>query len=144
MQGLIAIMLDFISIVRQFCLSMIETGYRHFGNRRSNGLFILLLIPVLQSCSGPRAVTGMAVPENQLIKASVQVPFLVASTRQRAADMNAVFTRDRAESVKFSRVDVRIPSPINQAMLKRLEELLIRTDISQQRTILPLPIQMQC
>ena len=109
MQGLIAIMLDFISIVRQFCLSMIETGYRHFGNRRSNGLFILLLIPVLQSCSGPRAVTGMAVPENQLIKASVQVPFLVASTRQRAADMNAVFTRDRAESVKFSRVDVRIP-----------------------------------
>lgn len=72
-------------------------------------MLVISLALLVQSCAGPRAVTGLASPV-QISNEMSAIPFLVATTRTRFPTTEPPYSRDRSPTLSFSQLTVVVPA----------------------------------
>lgn len=72
-------------------------------------MLVISLALLVQSCAGPRAVTGLASPV-QISNEMSAIRFLVATTRTRSPISEPPYSRDRSPTLSFSQLTVVVPA----------------------------------
>ncbi|MDX8533153.1 alpha/beta fold hydrolase [Mesorhizobium sp. VK25A] len=72
-------------------------------------VLVISLALLVQSCAGPRAVTGLASPV-QISNQMSAIPFLVATTRSRSPTTEPPYSRNRSPTLSFSQLTVVVPA----------------------------------
>ncbi|TPL21740.1 MULTISPECIES: alpha/beta fold hydrolase [unclassified Mesorhizobium] len=72
-------------------------------------VLVISLALLVQSCAGPRAVTGLASPV-QISNEMSAISFLIATTRTRSPISEPPYSRDRSPILSFSQLTVVVPA----------------------------------
>lgn len=72
-------------------------------------MLVISLALLVQSCAGPRTVTGLASPV-QISNEMSAIPFLIATTRTRSPISEPPYSRDRSPTLGFSQLTVVVPA----------------------------------